>query len=706
MKKLVIYILALSLLCGATGCTANKDTNTSGDSGADLMNKEQVTANEEFVIATPREERELEDYPLLVGGHAHGADNIQILHNLEMGNFVWVPKYGYGMGNTPWNEENGFQQDVDAAVKNDMYFMVSHRRGLGDAFKAGGYNAGGNTDSVNPTDKSVQDYIRTKGGKYFIGYHGEELDADFIQSSIRPAFADRTPYLYDFETASQARIIYENELARLNQEANQMGGRFISNQTVTHHLNAFRAGNDIVIAELLEHLPNTELQLSYLRGGSQQFNADWGVWVSPWYDGVPVADKGLFPNETAQPGTGHKASSFRKAMYMAYVSGARIITMQETEPLFARDIRGNYKDVLWGTELKNFWNYAKDHQERMTPIVPVAMMIDRDNGWEPGNLWGNWSYQDTRWGKLPVTLGDIMLSNLYNVFLPGFKHTAESVSVNKDLYPGFFASSPAGSFDVVATDCSYSQLKKYPLVVLSGDITMNQVALDNLKEYVKNGGKLVINAYQAMNKSQFINDEEFFGFKMRDYSDNWLRGERVSQTALINLEKDMPYMSKKSYSDDFSFSVLGQVTTGEVIASDAKKQPVVIKNQFGRGEVYLTLTEYMSSGGKEPQILSFYQDFLKSLVLSNSTVKVAPADQTPLKDFSYLSSYQGKDSMVIAVTNHSAQDGFVTVNVQGDYNQVSVDVGPKDLDVKSNDGYTAITVKVNAEDITLIRIKL
>ena len=30
-------------------------------------------------------------FPLLVGGHAHGAANIRALADLGMGNFVWIP---------------------------------------------------------------------------------------------------------------------------------------------------------------------------------------------------------------------------------------------------------------------------------------------------------------------------------------------------------------------------------------------------------------------------------------------------------------------------------------------------------------------------------------------------------------------------------------------------------------------------------------
>ena len=704
-RKITLIFLVMSLLVGVCSCGKSKEGGTTGKKNTDFY--PDVTSSEEFTVVEPLEAGALADYPLLVGGSAHGAENIEILNDLELGNFVWIPKKDYGMGYAVWDEKNGFKQDVNACVKNDLYYMVTHLRGLGVETKAGGYNMGGNTDPLGPDTKEVQDYIKNKGGKLFVGYHAEELDADWVQSSIKAVFADRIQGLFDFETPGQARIKYENELARLKKQANDMGGRLISNQCMSHHLNAFRANNEIVIAELLEHLPTTELQLAYLRGGANQFGGDFGVWVSPWYDGVPSADTGLWVNPLAQPGMGHKSSSFRRCIYESYVSGARIITAQETEPLFARDGRGGYQDVLWGTELKNFWKYAKNHQERMTPIVSTAIMIDRDNGWEPGHF-GGFTTDDTVWGKLPLQLGDKMLGQYMNTFLPGYARTEDAQPNRKDLYPGFFASTPAGPFDMIATDCSVSRMSKYPLLILMGDIKMNPTLLENLKKYVSQGGTLVINGYQSMYKSHFVEDPEFYGFQFANFSDNWLLGDRISPSGLIKLNQEMPYINKKSFSDEYACTLTGLVKGAEIIATDANSNPAVVRNQFGKGKVYLTLTEYMMNGyGTTKKQLSFYNEFLRSLALSaESPIKAMPATVNGTDDFAFIASYQGDSSIVACITNHGNKDGFVTLTVKGTGLTVKVDVGPKEVTTEEKNGETLITVKAVAEDVTLVRITL
>jgi len=87
--------------------------------------------------------------PLLVGGCAHGETNIQALADLGLGNFVWIPASVYATSNVPWDEENTTLRDVEVAVRNDMHFMVSVRRGLGDTLRPGGYQYGGHQGALH-----------------------------------------------------------------------------------------------------------------------------------------------------------------------------------------------------------------------------------------------------------------------------------------------------------------------------------------------------------------------------------------------------------------------------------------------------------------------------------------------------------------------------------------------------------------------------
>jgi len=106
--------------------------------------------------------------PLLVGGHAHGSENIQALADLGLGNFVWIPKFNQGMGNTPWDSTpeapHGIYADVDACVANGLYFAVSQRRGLGEIWRPGGGHYGGDCWGGDIYDAETIRGIQQRGG--------------------------------------------------------------------------------------------------------------------------------------------------------------------------------------------------------------------------------------------------------------------------------------------------------------------------------------------------------------------------------------------------------------------------------------------------------------------------------------------------------------------------------------------------------------
>ena len=690
------------------------------DDGAKDQNVQKVSA--EFTEAVYNSKGVLDEYPVLVGGMTHGKEFINAFYDLGMGNFVWIPKQGYSMGNTDWHSET-YATDAEFAAGKGMYYMASHTRGLGTLFKKGGFTSGGDTHMVTPTSESIINRVvnagkDSAGRNLFVGWHAEELDADLVQNS-RLAFGARIPEIYDFTDEAGARISFETELKRIQSVANKMGGNLISNQLVTHHLNAFRAGNEIVISELLEHGVNTELQLAYLRGGRNMFGNSWGVWISPWYYGkVPAADNKLFPNGSTTGG--HKTASYRHCLYESYVSGAQIITNQETEPLIARDVlNGGYKDVLWGTELKKFWDYAEKYAySEISAKNTTAVMVDRDNGWEPGRLWQNWYKNDLNWGKLAQTTGNKMLAQYLNVLLPGYGKTVEQVAALKDLYPGYFASTPLGSFDIIASDISAERLKKYDNIIMLGEFKMNDTVNENLKEFVSDGGNLIMTAYQSMANGGFYEDPGFYGFTFQDfdgmrYSDRLCPASTVKKSA-SSVDSSLCYVSDTYTSGQF-WTLLGVVGTAEVLAVESTKNyPVLVANDYGRGRVYLGLTEWMLD--ENNNMMDFYADVIRSVLLNSSPdVFAHAATENGTSDFSYQVSKRvdsdGTEQMLILVSHYGLSDGFVTI----DFNKF-LDISAADIKIEvcggagydtfssQNENGLSITFKVKAEDVALIRI--
>lgn len=596
---------------------------------------------------------------LYVGGHAHGAANIAALAELGLGNFVWIPKVGYSMGNTPWDAEHEILADVDACLAHGLAFMISQRRGLGTEVRPGGFEYGGDCSGDLHPPETVAEIVR-RAGPRFIGLHAEELDADLVQSAVRPIFRTRLPELYAFTDRAGGRAAFEAELVRQRDIAHAAGAAYLPNLCVTHHHSGFRTGADLVIAEFFEHLPTTELQLAYLRGGALQFGRPWGVWVSPWFWGqVPCDDKELWPAAQAQPGGGHSAAALRRALYLAWVSGARLLTVQETEPLFSRDGDG-WKLAAWGAELKSFWEVARERPEPMRPIVPLALLVDADGGWAPGHLWQDWNEQESVWGKLPAERSDAGLAGLLDALLPGFARTREAVIERRDGYPGYFAATPLGPFDLVASDVSAEVLADYPAVALAGSVRWTPALREVLHRYVTGGGRLLLNALHLIDGERLVDDPA-------------LTGVRLQQR--IEAAQRVVFADGVTLAEPWYAHVASEPAGAEVLARDEQERPVVYRHAVGAGEVWLATPEYLLAGWVErTRPLSLGAELLRRIARE-------PPVAVEGSDLSWVAARQG-DEVVVCVANHSPEDRTAVLRA----------------------GEVVREVEVGGEDVALVRL--
>lgn len=652
------------------------------------------------------------EHPLLVGGHAHAGQDIRILHDLGVGNFVWIPKYNVPEdGNIPWSKENDILAAVDACVSCDMSFMISQGRGLGLTVRPGGPEYGGDCSGLLHGAAVITE-IKKRAGKLFAGLHAEELDADLVQCALRPSYRSRVPWLYDFTDRKGGRLHFEDALTQLKTVYQSYGPgiEYWPNLCITFHHSGFRVGADLVIAELLEHLPTTELQLAYLRGGARQFGGDWGIWVSPWYAGrIPCEDKTLWPASYAQPGGGHPASALRRCLYLSYASGSRVFTSQCVEPLFSRKDpnkpEDGYKLAPWGAELKSFWDYAKNHQEPMRPIVPVALLVDKNSGWAPGHLWGDWAEREMIWGKLPTDRADAMLSRYLDVLLPGYGRTKDSYKTLTE-YPGYFASTPAGPFDIVSSDISAQKLGEYDAVALMADVDMSRELLNTLRAYVSGGGTLYVNVDQMRSREAFVQDPEMLGARIGESSFyvGWVGGHvpgrRIDPSNKIVRKLTLAGVTAEEFTEPSFCSQDVQPTTAEVVAADDAGRPVLLRNKFGKGTVYLSVPEYMMEGyGAQDTPLGFFRDMILGLRGQGPVNVTAAASDAPAQDVSWCAATQGED-VVVAAANHGKSAVDVDVTCRGKPGKATLDIGQGGI--KRTDGGWRVTVQ--PEDVVLVRI--
>lgn len=653
---------------------------------------------------------------LLVGGYAHGAANIRALAELGLGNFVWIPKSNLiEDGNTPWDDQNDLVSDAQACIQAGFSFMVSQGRGLGEKIRPGGYDYGGDCTPESHGAAELRK-ISKLAGPLFVGLHAEELDADFIQSAIRPGYRSRTPDIYQFTDRAGGRKSFEHELVKLKKRYKGYAPHagFWPNLCVTYHHSGFRIGADLVMAELLESLPAVELQLAYLRGGAKQFRRHWGVWVSPWLQGkVPCEDSRLWPAGYCSKNGGHSASALKRSLYLSYVAGARTLAVQQSEPLFSYRNRERpefgYKLASWGRELKQFWDYVRNHTEPVNPLTTLAVLVDADSGWAPANLWGGWSQKETVWGKLAADTADSMLSGFLEVLLPGLNRTEQSAREGA-VYPGSFVSTPFGPVDIVSSDVDEAGLRGYRAVLVLGGLQMNSRLLGVLKNYVRGGGRLYINVCQMRLNEAFVQAPEFLGARIGGstiravWTSRLIDGTRVFSSSRIVLRRELPGIKQTEFSEPWFCSQDVGLCGAEVAADDGNGNPVLLCNRYGKGEVWLSTPEYMMEGyGSQTAVLGFFKALTESLC-RDSLVSVSAAETCePAPDISWSASRQGQDVLIV-IANHGSSARKVSVVVRRPCERVDVEMGPAAAAVFDGGGSRA-DITIGPEDAVLLRAR-
>jgi hypothetical protein len=182
---------------------------------------------------------------------------------------------------------------------------------------------------------------------------------------------------------------------------------------------------------------------------------------------------------------GTSLSLFRRLMYTQVMYGAKIFGFETlSSPCPMPDVCGPISEIH-----KAGMDFA-EKTELGTHVTTVAVVADFLSGFAPPrNLYAQVAYRV--WGSIPFASGDFWLSNLLDLFYPGY--TGASYFHNET---GFSTPTPyADVVDVLLSDCAADILSRYPIVLLATPIISAKAEVtDKLEAYVKAGGHLVVNA--------------------------------------------------------------------------------------------------------------------------------------------------------------------------------------------------------------------
>ena len=421
--------------------------------------------------------------------------------------------------------------------------------------------------------------IEKKYADTLVGIQLGEWDANFMHTLNRPNSAMFSQLTSFFRIPADRDMMVRNFKTFWDIHKEVYGPRLfgLSGQFNFQHYGLDNGGT-MCAQELTPEHSNTQFRVSYvfLRGAARQFNVPSMMYHANfvWEYTCMVSDKSSGKNIGVDFGSPPSLSL--RNYYSVYYGGANYISC-ENQPYgqAQKDENGVYRLTGNGKALKDIYEWSRSAQgKRGESYAPILLLADRRHGFDANNRlpW------QTYWkGLMPLREGDLLLEYTMQAISPSFdlhgwmRETQGKPNRNLrnselgDIFDLYVAN------PLVSPEVSITQLEKYPVVFPVNDVVFSRTLADTLKQYVYNGGTLVLTAGQI---HPFENDTEFIGVTRR---------EGV-------LEKDG--------------LVLNTFTPGPgttVLMKTSDGTPLLYKNRYGRGHVLVVTSPYMRKAAKPYQ---------------------------------------------------------------------------------------------------------
>lgn len=275
--------------------------------------------------------------------------------------------------------------------------------------------------------------------------------------------------------------------------------------------------------------PMTAMRIAFTRGAARQSGAAFLYYHAPNFGDSATtftrtqnfAGPDFFLHSRYGPTMGPSLSWYRKNYYLYYMSGASAIYLEQGFDQFFKPGPGENPLQLnpLGRITDEFMRFAAKHPERGTPYTPVAFLLNPAHGWEMTD-YPHWPY-----GLSQLDRSDRALRELFGVaYYPGLVVEGEPAwadrqvfvsSIFGDIFDVLVASEagnptpvevpkPAGrvpqanrsNASKTVPPNSVSPVDAYRAVVVGGRVDWTTVWIKRLKDYVTNGGTVVLNAAQ------------------------------------------------------------------------------------------------------------------------------------------------------------------------------------------------------------------
>jgi len=483
-------------------------------------------------------------------------------------------------------------------------------------------------------------------------------------------------------------------------------------------------GIDLGLVEIcIDSLSDIHPVIAMQRGIAGQYGREWGLDISHWRImlGPTMYDDRL------KRISGWTENYLERNLYLAYMAGANLLRIEEVCSRHETTATGtagkNCAFVLskdgrtasltpFGKMLRRFADRTlRAWGERGETYVPVALMVDYHSGWCPKS---SFKKDDTVWyGQIPFNAGDYMMDNFMNLVYEGYHRSGSldgspygiakdydyglwegtrkrrALAIQKKLLAQEFDARPyepistaifGDSFDFLHSNASLENLKKYKVVILLGDIRIDTRLKSEIIDYVKQGGKIMLNVKQSG-----IFDASFLGMAISKET----KEDNSSHCLLCGTHFGESFKDGNNEEPWYEYAV-GKLLTAKVIAENDLGDALIVENKYGKGSVVLVTPLYGYGKTNRKTTVRVVDHYIHHVM---DTVALVAAED---KDITYVVNRTAKGFRLMLLNNHGyAWSGAIKVRT-GNRRRVVDLLGRKKISVEFSAGRISFRPKVDS----------
>lgn len=365
-------------------------------------------------------------------------------------------------------------------------------------------------------------------------------------------------------------------------------------------------GADVVSTEIGENQNNYQMHTAFVRGAGRQYGLPWGIDFSMWHGGYMYNPNGYESwNKTSIIGStktnedsGHSLSLLERSLVMGYMGGANSVVAEAGGAMSLKNENGQLSLTDYGKTLQKVYQFTEKVDSGIA-YTPIGIVLDYYHGSYAG-ITKTLSINDEKEKSFAIfdyDDGDKMTKQLMEKIWGEAAWVSGTDRTDKKEVGSLVNNSVYGdSFDILLQNASLEVLKSYPALVLSGNITLTDAQKQSYKQYVNDGGVLILNTVYT---SQFgVFDETMpygdgqvivYGNSAYDLTgiDSILQ-EQIAKFQPVSVSGDIQYMT--SMKDDVVYVTLinndGVTKEGnKAVTIDSTKQSSVTIHYTGSHNV-------------------------------------------------------------------------------------------------------------------------